>query len=264
MSDEATQAVQPPQDSLDKAIPELPAETPTEPTTTEPDKFSGKSRDDIINSYSELEKRFGQQGGELGQLRKVTDDYIKSSEAINNVAPPPTYAPQQQPQQQPIEEESFDYISEPEKAVQSQINKALGPMQAELGSLRAEKMGAKLQQAHPDYMDVVQNTEFQQWVTQSPMRVEMLARADRQYDYNSADELFSTWKVVRGAQAPTTPSDEEFRNASLEISNAVQDEEAPKKLYRRADIVELKTKNPARYQALAEEIQQAYVEGRVR
>ena len=54
-------------------------EQPTENVETEelPPKFQGKSVDDIINSYVNLEQQYGRQGNELGELRKLTDSLIQ-------------------------------------------------------------------------------------------------------------------------------------------------------------------------------------------
>jgi hypothetical protein len=80
--------------------------------------------------------------------------------------------------------------------------------------------------------------------------------------------LFSLWKerqsIVADVQkTETTARKQSVRNASTGNVKG-SNEPSRKKIYRRADIVELMTKDPQRYQALASEIRQAYAEGRVK
>ena len=48
------------------------------------------------------------------------------------------------------------------------------------------------------------------------------------------------------------------------VSRASGESTAGKKIYRRADLIRLKQTDPQRYQSLADEIYQAYAEGRVK
>ena len=67
-------------------------ETPKEETTLEqeqeeqetteeqevPQKYQGKSTAEIIRMHQEAEKLLGKQSSEVGELRKVVDDYIQT------------------------------------------------------------------------------------------------------------------------------------------------------------------------------------------
>jgi len=95
----------------------------------------------------------------------------------------------------------------------------------------------------------------------------LYAKADSQADFDSANELFSTYKElrnIRGEQAK-----QQATAARQQTMKAVQVDsggtgESSKRVYRRADLIRLKMTDPARYDALSEEIMAAYQEGRVK
>jgi hypothetical protein len=120
-------------------------------------------------------------------------------------------------------------------------------------------------------MDVVRSEDFQKWVTESPLRIELFARADRNYEVTSAVELLSMYKAMKGIKSASKQKlnpeevaarDTAFQKASLESGSV--SEAPPRKIYRRSDILNLMKTNPTRYQALQPEIMAAYAEGRVR
>lgn len=248
--------------SLESEKPGAPAPEEELQTTVDiniPEKFRNKSLPDVIKSYQELESQLGRQGAELGELRKMTDEFIKSQIALTK-----------QQQQQVAPEPEPDFYAEPDKAVKKLVERELAPVQELIAETRRSKLDSQLRAAHEDYMDVVQSTEFQNWVTESPLRIELFARADRNYEVTSAVELLSMYKAMKGIKPATkqlnpeeaAARDSAFQKASLESGSV--SEAPPRKIYRRADILNLMKTNPTRYQALQPEIMAAYSEGRVR
>jgi hypothetical protein len=125
----------------------------------------------------------------------------------------------------------------------------------------------KLAQEHPDFGQIVQDSDFVDWVKSSPVRIGLYAKADGEFDYDSANELLSTYKQLRGIKAKqTTDAGETQRKSSLKAASVDVGGtgESGKRIYRRADLIRLKMTDPARYDALSEEIYQAYSEGRVK
>jgi hypothetical protein len=225
-----------------------------------PEKFQNKSLDEIIQSYKELETLYGRQGQELGELRRVADDYIKEKMSA------PTNVGQTDIRQSFKEPIDFDSLPESEK-INAVLEEKLAPMKQAYAELQKEKFLTKLHQTHPDFLDVAKTQDFKDWVLGSELRKEMFVRADRGYDYNSAHELLSTYKAIKGIRTETKREQQEivdssFRNAQVETG--IVEDNAPRKIYRRADIIALKMKNPARYSQLEPEIRKAYEEGRVR
>ena len=124
-----------------------------------------------------------------------------------------------------------------------------------------------LHKKHPDFAEVVQDGEFIEWVKASPIRLNMYAMADAQYDFNAADELLTTFKQIRTAKAKETADvgqqvrKQNLKAVAVDVSGTG---ESSKKVYRRADLIRLRMTDPGRYEALQDEIMAAYSEGRVK
>jgi len=240
-------------------------EEPVEDTVVEeddlPDKYRGKSIQDIVAMHQNAEKLLGKQSSEVGELRKVVDDFIRTQ----------TVAQQQAPVQTETQEDidDLDFFENPKEAISKMLENHPSVKQSQqmAQQLAQQQTLAQLKANHPDYQNIVADQNFIEWVGKSKVRTDLLRKADA-YDYDSADELFSLWKerqnIVADVQkTETTARKQSVRNASTGNVKG-SNEPSRKKIYRRADIVELMTKDPQRYQALASEIRQAYAEGRVK
>ena len=235
-----------------------PVEDP-EPENTEddiPEKYKGKSVKDIVRMHQEAERAIGKQGSEVGELRRIVDDFVKAQTVTQ--------------QQAPVVEEEVDFFTDPDKAIARAIEKHPKVREAEQLSAQMRKAEAlaNLKTAHPDFNDVIRSDGFSDWVGKSKVRQELFSRADRNYDFEAANELLTTWKerqqVVNQTQAvEKVERKQAVRNASTGATKG-SGETASKKVYRRADIIELMRTNPDRYQQLSDEIMRAYAEGRVK
>jgi hypothetical protein len=235
-------------------------EDAVQPTPTEddlPEKYRGKSPKEIVRMHQEAEKLLGRQSSEVGELRKVVDDFIKTQSNTN--------APQQVDTSDEV-----DFFVEPERAVAKAIENHPEFKQArELSAqMKQQAIVGQLKQTHPDFADILQDTGFQDWVQASKVRTRLLTEADKNYDFDAADELLSNWKERKGAVAQAQATQETERKRQLKTAStgtAKGSGETPsKKLYRRADIIKLMQNDPDRYLQLADEITSAYAEGRVR
>ena len=221
-----------------------------------PDKYKGKSTADIVRMHQEAEKLLGKQSGEVGELRSVVDNYIQTQ--LDD-----TPTPKQ-------EAEDIDFFSDPDKAVERAIANHPSIKKAEEANLnnRRETAQSKLQSRHPDMNDIIQNGKFVEWIKASKIRTQLFAQADRQYDYDAADELFTNWKERQGAVAQAASTEKDARKAAVKAASTGSTkgtgEQRAKKVYRRSDIIKLMKTDPDRYMSLSDEITQAYAEGRVR
>ena len=242
-------------------IDELQTEAPQEPTPTEddvPEKYKGKSTAEIVRMHQEAEKLLGKQSGEVGELRSVVDSYIQTQ---LDSTPPPT---------QETEAEDIDFFSDPDKAVERAIANHPSIKKAEAANLNNQRQTAqsKLQSRHPDMNEIVQDGKFVDWIKSSKIRTQLFAQADRQYDYDAADELFTNWKERQGVVAQAASTEKDTRKAAVKSASTGTargtGEQRAKKVYRRSDIIKLMKTDPDRYMSLSDEITQAYAEGRVR
>ena len=222
-----------------------------------PDKYKGKSVKDIVRMHQEAERAIGKQGSEVGELRRIVDDFVKAQTVTKQ-------------QQAPEVEEEVDFFTDPDKAIARAIEKHPKVRQAEELSAQMKKAEAlaNLKQAHPDFTEVVNDGSFAEWVNKSKVRQELFSRADRSYDFDAANELLTTWKertqVVNQTKAVEQVQRKQAVKSAATGSSKGSGETASKKTYRRADIIELMRTNPDRYEQLATEIMQAYAEGRVK
>ena len=229
-----------------------------EPQQDIPEKYQGKSMQDIVKMHQEAEKLLGKQSSEVGELRKVVDDFISAQ-----------LATQQAPEQQQ-EEDDTDFFTDPKQAVARAIENHPKIREAEQYTTQYKKQTAlsALQSKHPDMQQILNDANFAEWVKASKIRSQLFVQADQGYDYDAADELFSLWKERAGVAKQTVAVEQQARKQQLKAANTGtargSTEGSRKKVYRRADIIKLMRDDPERYQALANEIMQAYSEGRVR
>ena len=220
-----------------------------------PEKYRAKSLEEVVRMHQEAEKLIGKQAQEVGEVRKLADELLKQNLSSK--------------QQQTQEEPEVDFFENPQKAVQATIDKHPDVLAARQAGLDFKRMQIqqKLNAEHPDYSQVVNDAEFQSWVKASPVRLGLYAKADGEFDYDSANELLSTYKELRGVKAQqASTADSASRTKSMKAAqvDVGGSGESSKRVYRRADLIRLKMTDPARYESLNEEILTAYREGRVK
>ena len=221
-----------------------------------PEKYRDKSLDDIVRMHQEAEKLIGKQAQEVGEVRKLADELIKQNLGSR----------QQQTRQ---EEPEVDFFENPQKAVQRTVDShpdIIAARQATLEMKRAQ-IQQKLANEHPDFGDIAKNEDFTNWVKSSPVRIDLFKKADAEFDYDSANELLSTYKELRSVkQKQSSDVGEATRKQNLKAAgvDVGGSGESSKRVYRRADLIRLKMQDPNRYEALSDEIMTAYQEGRVR
>ena len=226
-----------------------------------PDKYSGKSVQDIVRMHQEAEKLLGRQSAEVGDLRKVVDQYIQTQLT-------PAQASNHTQQEDP--EDEIDFFSDPEKAVQRAIDNHPKVRQAEQFHNQVRKNNAlqTLQQKHPDMADILATSSFGEWVQGSKIRTQLFYQADKQYDYEAADELFTNWKERQGIVSQAVTAEKQTRSKAVRQAStgsaSGSTEASSRKVYRRADIIKLMRTDPDRYASLSDEIMKAYSEGRVK
>ena len=220
-----------------------------------PEKYREKSLDEIVKMHQEAEKLIGKQAQEVGEVRKLADELIKQN-----------LGSRQQTRQ---EEPEVDFFENPQKAVQRTVDNhpdILAARQVTL-EMKRSQIQQRLAQEHPDFGDIAKDQDFANWVKSSPIRIKIFEQADSGYDFDSANELLSTYKQLRGVKnKQVSDAGEASRKQTLKAVGVDTggSGESSKKVYRRADLIRLKMQDPNRYEALSDEIMVAYQEGRVR
>ena len=221
-----------------------------------PNFYRDKSLEDVIKMHQEANKLIDRQGKEVGEIRKLADELIKQNLSSNK---------------QSIKEEApeVDFFENPKEAIRQTVDNhpdVVAGRQA-AHDFKRMQIQQKLVQEHPDYGQVASDPDFANWVKSSPVRINLFAKADGEFDYDSANELLTTYKQLRGVKAKQTSDAGEatrktnLKAASVDVGGSG---ESGKRVYRRADLIRLKMTDPNRYEALSDEIMQAYAEGRVK
>jgi hypothetical protein len=258
-----------------------PAAAPAEDAI--PEQFKGKTVSQLAKMYQDAQELIGRQGRELGDVRRLADSVIKAQLAAKPAAPAA-------PAADPAADDAA-FFAKPGEAIQKAIENSpiVKQLREQLGKVEADKQVVRMTSAktqfdteHPDAGAIMDSPEFREWVRASPIRVALLQRADQKYDFVAGNEVFSTWKALRGVQKPAEGAqDAEQQAASAAAATLAKrkaqlkaasvpaggsggaGKEGGGKKYRRVEILALMENNPEKYAEMAEEIQKAYDEKRV-
>ncbi|MAO20640.1 MAG: hypothetical protein CMJ25_07800 [Phycisphaerae bacterium] len=231
------------------------------PESILPDKYKGKTVEDLAKMHQEAEKLIGKHAQEVGEHRKFFDDMMKR-ELLQKKAQQPT---------QEDEDPNEKFFKKPTEAMDDYLSNHPTIKQAQEQALimKAQTAQQQLQQQFPDYVQVIQTPEFKQWVDASPIRQKLYQEADGGYDIASATELISTWQAISGSkqseQQTITTKSEETRSKSLKAASVDTGATgvSSKKRYSRLALQDLLKTNPDKYYANSDEILLAYEEGRI-
>ena len=234
----------------------------SEPVEELPEKYRGKSAMDIAKMHQEAEKLIGRQANEVHEVRSLADQLLKQQ--LDSKAK----------EAKPIEESlEDDFFADPASAVNRQVEKHPAVLEARQAALEMKRMktAQQLSSKHPDFATIAQDAGFQDWVKSSAIRLNLFARADAEFDFESADELLSTYKelkqikqqnqVQQSANVESKAQEQAMKAATVDVGGAG---ETSRKVYRRADLIKLRMTDPDRYMQLSDEIMDAYATGRVK
>jgi hypothetical protein len=173
-----------------------------------PEKYRDKSLDEVVRMHQEAEKLIGKQAQEVGEVRKLADELIRQN--LTN----------KQQQIKDVEPE-VDFFENPQKAVQKTVDShpdIIAARQATL-ELKRSQIQQRLAQEHPDFGDIAKNEDFANWVKSSPVRIDLFKKADAEFDYDSANELLSTYKELRAVkQKQSSDAGEATRKQNLKAA----------------------------------------------
>ena len=233
-------------------------EQPQEETQDDlPEKYRGKSLQDVVRMHQEAEKALGRQSSEVGELRKVVDEYVASNQLTQNAV-------------QEQQEDEIDYWTNPSGATNQQIanHPTVKKLEQQYTKFQKEAALQALKSRHPDMDRILSDDNFVSWVKSSNYRTKMFVDADQKYDYDAADELFTLWKERTQSAETAVAVQKEARKTKAKAASTGGAKGAAtggrKKIYRQADIIKLMRDDPDRYVALQPELYVAYAEGRVR
>ena len=238
-------------------VQEQPAAQPEPVVDDVPAKYQGKSIQDIIQMHQNAESLAGRQSSEVGDLRKIVDDFIV------------TQSQSTKEEVKPEENDDLHFLDNPNEAVNRAIDKhpsivRANEIAAETAQTRANQEAQdRLLAAHPDTSEVISDSKFAEWIQSSKSRTRSLQTANSSNNVEAMSELLSEYKSSKPVTDTSgVPSKKDSaRHASTGAISG--NSESSKKVFRRADLIKLKMSDPDRYSQLQPEIMAAYAEKRV-
>lgn len=235
-----------------------------------PEKYRGKSIEEIAKIAEDIEKEKSRLGNELGQTRKQYADLLE-----RQVKEPP------KKEEPPKQITADEVLTNPGDAIEQVIKqsptvrKALETSRRAAANHEYERFAA----TYPDFKKDIENPEFIEWVQKSPLRQNLAANADK-LDFESATALWGLWderkEILKEASALKEAQAKAEREKKLkdgELESGTGGGTDSKKIFSRREIIDLKARAKAgdmKAQSTIEsskwqrEVQQAYAEGRVK
>lgn len=236
------------------------------PESRIPDKFKGKSPEEIIDMYTNLESQYGRLTNDLGEYRSMTDRFLALEEKrvadLGNAA-----------QEDDFHIDPTELLANPEKILEDFYQRRLANdpnvqgLAERLERIEGHVTQSTLQEKHPDAADIANDQRFRDWVGASGFRTRTIQQAIANKDTEALSYLLDEYKSQpdygQAQETDTQQSETETaRRVSSESSSTGSAVNTAKRFSRRK-LVELKMKNPEEYAARSNEILKAYAEGRV-
>lgn len=237
-----------------------------------PEKYRGKSVEDIVGILQNVESELGRKNNEVGTLRRLTDQVLNMGLQVQN-----SRTDNQQTQTR-TKLTTEDLLSDPEKSVselaQEAADKRVASVDKRTANIEAQLQYDRFQRTYPDFEQTVMSDEFKSWVGSSNYRQRLAYRA-AQNDWDAAGELIGLFNENKPKTETTTKTETPDPKAAAKAAGlakrggssaaGVGASSDGKKIYSRAELIELRIKDPEGYEArYTSEFLPAYRENRVR
>lgn len=204
-----------------------------------PERFRNKSREEIAESFVQLEEKFNSRNDTIGSLRRQVDELV----ALETVR-----------QAQPVQEEEVtpvtvdDIYENPEEAISKVVERTSSKKIEDLERQVAQSNQAlalrEFESKHPGWREDAMSEEFQAWVNASGYRQRLREQADK-YDFDAANDLFEMYYDSQsgsdgnhGSAEEAARREKQLQDAELESGGAEAYDLEPK--FSRQDIIQKK------------------------
>lgn len=179
-----------------------------------PERFAGKSVEDVAESYVELEKLNSRQAADLGAMRQTVDQLLEMRQTPASPAPEVTAPPVT------VDDLYDDADGNIRRIAREESSDRIEKLEAAL--VKAERVSnvAALTTKYPDWRTDAQATEFLDWVKDSPYRIKIAQRADA-LDFDAAEEILGMYydshkQAQEEANTDEAATEQQLRDATLE------------------------------------------------
>lgn len=253
-------------DKLEQDLKEAQDQPGTKPQP--PEKYKGKSIEDVIAMHQNVESELGRARNEIGTVRRLADELLGIRQSAGVVR-----SPTPEPRKKLTTDALFE---DPDKAildvVRSDAEARDRQRDERTARLEAEVLLTRFERKHPKFQETMQSPEFTDWIQKSPYRAR-LAQNAAQGDFLAADELFSLHnELTAEAAKPAVKNSgvEGARKASLaraggSTAGGGGSSDSGKKIWSRVELIRMRIEEPEKFDSLYEkEILPAYKEKRVK
>jgi hypothetical protein len=237
-----------------------------EAKTTIPQRFEGKSTEEVAQSYTELEKLNSRQAQDLGDMRKQVDSLVRESLEAK------TAAKAQEEEYTPVSVD--DLYDDPESAIEKVIERKLRPQleatQQELQGRRADEQLDKMDAEFEGWREQAETEEFHNWVEASPYRQRMAGAVREAGDLDAANDLMAQYYELQGKQASNAREDKAKKVGDATLTSGGASYSEPTETMSRKELMNVRIrarqgdrKADAWLKENQTSIQLAYSEGRI-
>lgn len=231
-----------------KSQTEAPKERKTADDSNIPEKYRGKSAEDIIEMHRNSEKRLGELQNEVGQLRGLVSDLSQL----------------QRPDPSPTEEEDLDLsgddlLQNPADSIRKVVQRELKPLNERSEMDRKErdleKATGKLYNDFPNMEEIVMQPEFLEFVerTSSRQRLRDIAATGQGIEaVDAARTLLEDFDDFQKSASPQKEKSNRPIDKAREVANEGKGGDARVKsedLIYEADVIKLINSDPEKYRS---------------
>jgi hypothetical protein len=185
--------------------------------------------------YKELEKLNSRQAQDLGNYRKLVDEYISNPTPADDATPV---------QEDPKPITSDDLWDDPDAALSRAVDshpaiREAKEIKAKLEAEAAAKEFTAFQERHGDFQDIAADPTFKNWVFENQTRMSLGMAADKG-DLTAADALFSLYKAEKGLAAQSQAQQQADAVAQASLEGGYGAEPPAPDTYSRSEMLEQK------------------------
>ena len=216
-----------------------------------PKRLRGKTKEEIIKEFSDLEKDYSRMGNELGESRSLLRETLEKALTANRTEEPPLT--------------DDDFAIKPKEAVQKLIDEAVKPIKDKAATAEQRALMMEFNVRHPNYQDTAKSPEFHDFISDSSYR-SRLFKAASNFDMDAAEDLFTAFEEhKKSGDTDVNGKRREIRRASTETGGSGGTAaKSGKKIFKSADLMRLYNTDRERYNEMSEDIKLAFQEGRVK
>src|SRR5579859_4122479 len=246
----------------------------THESSTVPQKYAGKTVEDLIKMHQNAERLVSRQGEELGQMRKYADALIDLKKPTTQVTE----------ERKPVTVDAL--LNDPEKAINAAVANSPLAQRAAAAEQRAAQLEVRLAESEftgkhgATVARDINDPAFLEWVNKNPLRQALAASSANQQDPNrfvAAKNIWDLWdehQDILVAKQNTQQRQDKQRTVPTTVrQHPIDATQSRKPVWSRAKLMELRLQAAQGNQAamarlndpgFQERMHEAYAENRVR